>query len=227
MLIIDYLRVEDFGPLRGKHYFRFEPTMNIIIGYNGTGKTHILDLIATVAGNDQAMGLFDRFSFGGVELGVIVDGRKLKFEAANQFDHTELLDFRKKIAPFQANYALTECKTDKFLAGCCDFTTAKKRIEKFLKDQDVTAYNTKEPYKSSIFLGDGWVHFIQLILWANMSGGPLLLDLPERHLDIVAKRKAYGVVELSKEQVILTTHTPEFLPYEDSDKNIIDLSSRG
>lgn len=227
MLIIDYIRVEDFGPLRGKHFFRFDPMMNVIIGYNGTGKTHILDLIATVTGNDQAMRMFDRFSFGRVELGVSVDGKKIKFEAANQFDYADLLDFRKEISPFQANYALTETQTEKLLAGCCDFATAKKRIEKFLKDQEVTVYNTKEPYKSSIFLGDGWVHFIRLILWANMSGGPLLLDLPERHLDIVAKRRAYGVIELSKEQVILTTHTPEFLPYADSDKNIIDLSSRG
>lgn len=217
---INSLSIRDYGPIRELDCV-FKPGVNTIIGYNGAGKTTIIELLAALTGKKRCVHFANNREVGSIRLSVVVDGNGKTFQAKGRLEAEQMLDFRKHLGSYCSNFGQDENGSEVALSGVCDFAAAQADIKRFLDGPNRTTSIFQVKGALRMPMGDGYQQYIRLIHMKNMIGGPLLLDMPERHLDIVAKRRMYYELCAGKEQVILSTHTPEFLS---SEENIIDLS---
>ena len=219
-MIITELSVRDLGPIRNLYInFNTLPRQNaIIIGENGVGKTWLLNLLATLTGNDAATELMVDAPVGYVFLSIKIGDKFLKFEAHGKLLRQDIESFKKKLGEHRSNYGITERNEIIFRHGCCDYVTFQRMFRDFCLYGSISS-NFFSPFERdgfySISVGDGSRRAILLMLLASMGNGPLLLDEPSSHLHIVSMRRMARILHHSNRQVILVTHAPEFIYREE------------
>lgn len=217
-LIIKKLMVRDLGPIK-KLDLNFVTRTDfggknnhdrIIVGMNGVGKTFVLNLLATLTGNDAATEILVNKKIGSVRLDVTLDGTPLVFESQGMLIREDIDKFKKLLGDSRSNYGMNEYRVDDYRHGSCDYATTLRVIKDYLISDGSQVFNTRR-HTYSMMLGDGNRQAISLINLTFMGDGPLLLDEPSRHMHLVVKRKMAKMLHECKRQVIFVTHCPEML----------------
>ena len=217
-MIIKHLIVEDFGPISGRKKLSFHPKVNTIIGMNGSGKTHIVNLLATLAGNDQATELCQGKQIGYVELS-LEDGRRI--EMSHVINESRVREFKELLGNTRINLGMTEDRSFKYQHGCCNYDTYLQLIKQHVSPDQANAVLSFHNPRYSYQMGDGSLQKIHLAVMKSTENAPLLVEYPEIHLDAKGQSRMRGMLSKTHSQVIYTTHSPCMLNEE---YKVIDLS---
>lgn len=202
--------VEGLRPIK-----KFEATFdvsNTLIGPNGSGKTNFIHLLATVAGCDEATHLLKDEPIGYVRLEFQYDSNHLVFEAHDSLELSKIIAFKEQVSTHERiNLGLAEDYLCRFAVDNIDHRAYHSNLRKLAeKCKDITFdYRGNGPV--SLPHGDGRNQAFLLCLLAAQAGGILLVETPERHLDLYMKRHMSFVIQTGNKQIIQTTHSPEWI----------------
>ncbi len=208
-MFIRHLSIRNFGPIEkfDHNFSRVQP----IIGMNGRGKSHIVNLIAALTGSHQAIELVDNRSIGMAHIVVTVDDEEYELRIDERFDTEKIRDFKESLGGPKTNYGLPETRSELYLHGDCDYVTLKEDIEDFFHIHGQPDRRFTRGKRDAILLGDGHRHAMKLLFLLNMKKQPLVMDLPETHLDMSAQRYIADKITFSSQQIIYVTHSPKFI----------------
>lgn len=226
-MILRSLKVRDFLAIQ-KLEMTFHPELQYLIGINGAGKTTLLRLICGLAGTDQATLLVDKVPVGEVELTVEDEGKTKTLRITDMINATEVNKFKKSLSE-RVSFPVTTWDTA-FVSKCDESATDKKRLRKIFKGiwgQNIenNLFFTTSPERTSVKLGQGFQQAMSLILFDSPDGVPMLLDLPERHLDIQAKRSLLDWLRREERQLIIATHSPEMMVVGKDESALFDVGT--
>ncbi len=209
-MIIEHIRVSNFRSIRDLT-MTFYRDSNTIVGPNGSGKSSLLHIIAGLTGSDEASELIEGEAVGYCQLGVTHNGASLTFETTGKFLAEDIGKFKQRLKT-RTNFPLTDIGLS-FPSKCVLPATAKERFRRYAlihSDMPDIVYNPANR-SLGIWWGDGFRHAYSLLSLDSLSDEPLLLDLPERHLDIRGQAMMNNFLLSLDRQLIMVTHSPQML----------------
>jgi ABC-type cobalamin/Fe3+-siderophores transport system ATPase subunit len=228
-MIVESVAVRDIGScFQGGFHAQFGEEQQCVIGACGGGKTTLLNLIAGVAGSDEATALVAGRPVGSFKL-VLREGDELyEFIARDRFKSSDIADFKATL-PKRVSY-LTDGHGIDFPTSQVDVATGIRRFKNFLKFHNGGSVERSVFYSPNhrrvwADFGGGYNHVLSVLLNDSTPGTPILIDDPVRHLDLWAQRLLIDMMVNEDRQFIFTTHSPEAFWTDSAD--VIDVSRRG
>ncbi len=221
MMRLHRLEIENFGPI--KHfYLDFKKDIQTICGANGTGKTHIMNLLATLAGNDAATEIYVGREIGRVRLVVGKDGHAgyPQIELKGKLHRQEIERFKDFLGEDRINYGLTEMLSQKYMHGSCNIATLQDNIKNLFERIDPPHLMFTPGRQFAMLMGDGYQQALRLMILFSMENQPLIMEYPDRHIHIRAQRILLNMMFGLPQQIIYVTHSPEFIVDHKNIKNI-------
>jgi predicted ATPase len=207
----------------------FGPLVNIIIGQNGCGKTTALYLIAGLTGNDAATVLLVGQRMDRVEITVSENGRTVTGVFQQRFVAAEINNFKRQIT-HRASFVMMEDKEEERLVAAfgdphANFT----RLQDIMNGSLMRLDRYFIPGKSTGYFenGDGVKQLFRMFMRTGPVECPMLIESPERHLDIHHQRIWLDAFFLEDNQLIITTHSPSVLAYyKEEEYFVIDVKEK-
>ncbi len=199
--------------------------MNVLIGMNGCGKTTILDLIAGLTGTDRATELLEgkfRFIRLDVEWEANPSVRRIETIVLRGDFHSDESQYEiarfKKLLPVRTSYVLRHDLYDnRYLGETADRETNIKETMRILDHWDlgIKGQLMASPNRAHYMLSDTGAQRNLLTLGMRLANPdtPMLVDMPERSLHIILRRRLHDFYARFSEdqQVIYATHCPELV----------------
>jgi ATPase subunit of ABC transporter with duplicated ATPase domains len=227
-VIIRRISVRDFCPLNELD-LELHPEVQFIIGYNGVGKTFLLRLISGLTGTDATTALVADMPIGRVDLTVEDDGKTKTFSITDRLD-PEAIDKFKKTLSVRSSFPVTSWDNS-FVSECDPSATDAKRLEHIFRAiwgqglrDNLRFKNTSE--RIELAVGDGFRRAMRLILLDSPDGVPMLLDTPESHLSYTGKRAMIEHLMRPERQLIVVTHSIEFMGFNRPNSNVFELGQK-
>ncbi len=183
---------------------------NALVGGNGVGKTCTLEMIATIAGSDDATDIFGNSPIGRVELTLGFNDERYRFETTDLLCKNKIREFKSTLPRGRRiNFGLSEEMGDRFSFGSCNYATRLEMLKEYLLP-GMHVFNRKTSHYA-VDPGDGFKKIILLSLLASMPDSTLLMDVPEAHLDYQNKRRLSTRMTDTTQQTISVVNSPEWL----------------
>ena len=209
MIVLDELMIENFGPI-ARFDHKFNHSFQTITGMNGIGKSHVLNLIATLAGTDAATDLCVGLKIGRVYIHLLDNhtGERFSLTIENEIDRETIEEFKSLLGTRRFNYGLPQDRSVKYAHGCCNYASLKRDIVHLLRNSG-TYPRITTGQRAAIYMGSGLSQMIKLYHILNIENQPLMLDFPEIHLDSRAQSEIRIIISIRPQQIICVTHSPE------------------
>lgn len=219
---------------RGASYrFAFSPSVNVIVGMNGTGKTNMLELLAMLTGHDDATKYLlrdgDEFDYVKVEVKWKGGSAVLEMENFDFEDLSRIAEFKAKL-PRRASFVLQQesMKDDRLVTDRREPVECQKDMLQWLDVHGLGVnkqFHFVEGHSASLLVSDTGAqrYMLHLGMRRAPTETPMLVEHPDRSLHTMLKETVPEyLLESNDQQVIITTHSPELLGHimdGDPDRN--------
>jgi predicted ATP-dependent endonuclease of OLD family len=222
ILVRNYLALRDVR-------INFHDELQYLIGINGSGKTTLLRLLAGIAGTDQATTLVANHPIGEIELSVEDEGSIKTFYVTDKLTPKAIYKFKDSLSR-RVSWPITT-SGNAFVSECDPNATDKARLARIFEGiwgenlKDNLLFTSTSDH-THLMVGKGFARAMSLITLDSPDGVPMLLDLPESHLDMTAKRCLMDLLAREERQLIIATHSPEVLASRKSNHAIYDVGEQ-
>lgn len=192
----------------------FAPTVTVMVGLNGCGKTNTLELIAILAGHDDAKHLIrptDNPSYVKIEVRWKTGSSTL--ELTDGLDPQKIAEFKAGL-PTRVSFVLqTDLPDDYLVTERREPVECQKDLLRWLENYDMPVnMHFNMGHSASCLVSETGAQ--RTLLTTGMRRAPehtpMLVEHPERSLHVILRRSIHEFyLEGPKQQLILTTHCPE------------------